>query len=364
MLTAKPDHPSVHFVHQGRAWGGVGKRLLANNFDTGVCRPWEYKGKSYVTLTDGMDDNGEVKYKTIRVANETATLGVEEWRRIDTAVTETAYTELRIVNDLVGAGLVENIDGMGTPALSYQTEGDITGAKMSMRGLREAEKDRPEYGIATIPIPIIHKDTSIDLRELANTRRIGRPIDLTMIRKMTRKCAELADDFVIGNVSFSWAQNVAYGIRNFPYRITKVMTNPTAPGYTPDVTVAEVVDMRQSLINKFRRGPYRLYLSSDWEPYMDLDYSGAYNGGTLRERLGKLGRISSIETIDNMTGFQMIMIQMTSDVIEVVVGLSFRAVEWQSGDGMEHFIKILGIIVPRIRVDQANNVGIAHGTAP
>jgi uncharacterized linocin/CFP29 family protein len=236
---------------------------------------------------------------------------------------------------------------------------------MSMSGLRQAERDRPEYGINQIPIPIIHKDTSIEFRDLALHRRVGRPIDTTMIKMMTRKVAEMADDFVLGNLSFTWGGATAYGIRNFPSRVTKVMTNPATSGtWTPDVTVNEVIDMRTSLINKFRRGPYRLYYSSDWDAYMDQDYSAVYGGETLRTRLQKVGRITDMQVIDGLTGFQMILVQMTSDVIEVVIGANIRAVEWASGDGMEHFIKIMGIFAPRLRVDQANNTGIAHGTAP
>ena len=359
------DAATVDVVRDGRSSGSVAKVLLANNFDAGALRPFEDEhGRSWVTLRDGFNADGTPKFKNKRLANNASTLRVEEWRVIDEAVVQTARIELRLVRDLIAAGLRRDIEGLGTPVISYQTQSDITDAKISMNATRTAERDRPVFDIVNMPIPIIHKDTSIDIRELAMGRRTGREIDTTMAEAMTRKVAEKAEALAVGNVSFSYAGGTVYGLRNFPNRITKTMTNPTSGTWTPSLFLDEVLDMRQQLRGKFRNGPYRVYYSTDWDPYLDADYSGAYGNLTPRERVSKVANITDWVPLEILTGYQVIMVQMTKDVIQIVIGMDIKPVEWQSPDGMEHFIKIMGIIVPQIRVDQASNCGIAHGTAP
>lgn len=365
-LTHNANTPAkVEMLNTARLSPTTKQLLLNTGFDPGVLRPMLDKhGNTWITVRNGFNDHGEPIYEQRLLTNANATLKVEEWRVIDEAVEEAARIQLRFTDDLIGAGLRKDIDGMATPALSYQTMGDITDATISMRPLREAEKDRPEYGIATMPIPLIHKGTSIDLRELEVTRRVGRPIDTTMIGLMTRKVMEMAENLAIGNLSFTWGGGSVYGPRNFPLRNTKVLTNPTAGTWTPDVTFNEVLSMRTIARDDFRPGPYRMYYSTDWDVYLDQDYSPAYPGVTLRSRLSQVASITEWVPLEILTGYQMIMIQMTRDVIQMVVGMAVRAIEWSSGDGFEHFITIMTILVPWMRVDQANNCGVVHGTAP
>lgn len=362
----------VEMFNSARLTPAQKKLLVTNGWDPGVLRPYlDEHGNSWILVRDGYNPDGSPKYTQKLVANAsgsinnaTATLAIEEWRLIDDTVEEAARIQLRFVDDLLSRGLRKDIDGMATPAITYQRRGDITDAKISMRPLREAEKDRVEYDSVTMPIPIIHKGTSIDLRELAATRRAGRPMDTDMIGLMTRKVLEMAEQLAIGNLSFSWGGGTVYGPRNFPFRNTKVMTNPTSGTWDPTVTMTEVIDMRQTARNDFRSGPYRMYYSTDWDPYLDQDYSSAYPGVTLRSRISQIASIESWVPLEILTGFQMLLIQMTSDVIRMIVGMPVRAIEWTSGDGFEHFITIMTILVPWLRVDQANNCGIVHGTAP
>lgn len=353
----------VDFILGGRGFGGIAQTLLENDMDYNILRPYKGRdGKSYVTQNVGTVE--EPKWKAVRTDN-TALLTRDAWLRIDEAVVKAAKPALRAVGDLRAAGLTLDVDGMATPVLMYQTMSDITGATVSMKGLREGEKDRPEFDQVFLPLPIIHKDLSFDARMLQAAKRGGFMVDMASVDLASRRVAEEAESLLIGNsASYYYGGGTVYGYRNYPGRVTKVLTNPTAAGWTPQTTFAEVLDMRQSLVNKFRPGPYMLYVSSDWDIVLDSDYSDVYPGPSLRTRLQGIDRISGVRTLDYLTGYQMILVQMSSDTVREVIGMDIRVVQWQEKGGMELFFKVMAILVPQIRTDIDGNCGIAHGTAP
>lgn len=354
---------SSDYILNGQAFGGVALQLVRNGMDFDSLRPYAYKGRSYVDKRVVNPKTGKVEKKAVQIAN-VATLRRDDWLRIDEAVTRVAKPTLRAIGDLRAAGLTVNINGLGTPVLAYETMGDITGATISMDGLRESEKDRPVFDIKYLPIPIIHKDLSFSARQLAVAEAGGTALDTVTVEMAARRVAESAEELLLGtSTSYSYGGGTVYGYTNFPSRITKAMTLPTAAGWTPQVMVNEILDMKQSLINKFRSGPYVMYTSSNWDLYLDDDYSAAYNGNTLRSRLSQINGISAIRTLDYLTGYQVLIVQMTSDVIQEVIGMDIRTVQWESKGGMEVNFKVMCIMVPRIRMDMDNNVGIAHGTA-
>lgn len=352
----------------GEGNGTVAARLLTNNMDPNCLRPYfsEQDGRPYITANRGTADNPDFYAKL--TAN--ALFRENEWRAIDAAVVDVSKPVLKAVGDLRAAGCVRTLDGMANPVISYETSTDIPGATISMSGLRRGERDRWDYGIINQPLPIIHKDVSWDLRALAASRRAGTPLDTTWIRKASRRVAEMAEAMLIGNIpAFTFGSvggvsaGAVYGYRTHPNRITKVMTLPTDPSWTPQLFIDEILDMRQSLTDKFRPGPYVVYLSSSWDKYLDTDYSAAYNGNTLRVQLSKVGKVARVDTLDYLTGYQVLMIQMTSDVVQEVVGMDIRTLQWEEQGGMELCLKVMCILVPQIRTDTDTNIGIAHGTA-
>lgn len=355
----------MDYILNGRGHGSVAAQLVESNMDWRILRPFKGPdGKSYINKPR-MVGNKEVL--VAERTNNVATLLRDDWLRLDETVMQVAKPLLRAVGDLEAAGLTYDIDGMATPVLGYETASDITGATVSMDGMRRGEKDREVYDIAYLPIPIIHKDFSFSARQLAVAKNGTRPqpLDTSAAAKAARRCAEEAESMLIGNsATYSYGGGTIYGYRTFPSRVTKSMTLPTAGGWTPQVTLDEVLDMKQSLIDKMQPSPYVLYTSSNWgAKYLDNDYSAAYSGGSLRQRLQGIEGISAIRTLDYLTGYQMLLIAMNSSVVRLVRGLAIRTLQWPSGDGMEINFKVMMIVVPQIRIDQDANVGIVHGTA-
>lgn len=345
----------------GQASGGVAGALLRNGMDVRQLRPYEgADGRSYVTMTR----NG--KQVAIPLMNAAATLRKDEWIELDRAVVTAAKERLRLVADLRAAGLTFNLtNGMAKTVLQTQTMSDISEAKVSMNPISKADGDRPEFDITNLPLPVIHHDFFFSAREIAASRSEGySPIDTSTAQAAARRVAETAEKLAIGSLTgTTYGGGTIYGLTNFPSRLTKSdLTAPTAGGWTPTTTVKEILAMRQKSIDKFHYGPWMLYMGVSWNQYLDEDYSASKGDNTLRDRLRAIDGVSDVRTLDFLSGYQVVLVQMTTDVVREVVGMDITTVQWETQGGMQINFKVMAILVPQLRADFNGNTGIVHGT--
>ena len=349
----------MDYILNGQAQGRVATTLLNNNFDVAALRPWVGKdGRHYIAQNHG----GKLVSVPMPVAN--ATLRKDEWKILDEAIVMAAKERLRVVADLRGAGLVMNIpNGMGKTVLQTESVSDITAATISMDPARKGEGDRPEYDLVNLPLPVIHKDFYFNARQIATSRNIGASIDVTTGQLAARRVAEEAEKLVLGTAaSYSYGGGTIYGLTNFPSRITQVLTSPEDTGWTPAVTVQEVLAMRQASQDHLHYGPWVLYNSPSWDQYLDDDYSSLKGDATLRERLKKITGITDVRVADYLgSGFQLILVQQSSDVIREVIGMDITTVQWEEEGGMRLNFKVMAILVPQLRADFNGNTGVVHG---
>lgn len=359
------------FIYQHQAHGSVAATLLATNGDWGSLRSFiGYDGNSYVTRnTNQRDNKGQLIYKPF-VTNAPAALRFQDWREIDRAVIRVAKPRLQIIADLRASGLEVSLqNGMGTTVFSYEDESDTSRADISMDGIRRTQGDRPVYQIKNLPIPIIHKDFSYSVRQILASRNGGSPLDMTGPEQAASRCAEEAEMFALGLLDpFQFGGGTAYGILNFPSRMTKDLTTPGSGGWTPNTTVQEVLAMRQQSMNAFHYGDWMLYNSPNWDEYLDEDYSSAKGDNTLRMRLKNIKGIKDVKTVDYLqfvtnNPFTLLLVQQTGNVIREVIAMDFTTLQWNSPDGLEMNFKVMGSMTPQLRTDQNGRTGIVHGSA-
>ena len=353
------------FIMNGQATGSVAALLLKSNMNPAILRPYVADDpndpRSFITNAKGV---------AVPVTNTTAALRKDDWLTLDSAIIKTAKPRLKAVADLRSSGLQYSIpNGMSKTVLQYERQSDISLATISMDGNRRSEMDRPVFDLNNLPLPIIHKDFQYSLRQVMSSRNGESPLDTTTAELAARRVAEEAEKLLLGvSASYSYGGGTIYGYTNFPNRLTKTMTNPTSGGYLPSVTLTEVLAMRLQSTQAFHFGPWKLYTSLAWDPYLDADYiintNGTTSGVTLRNRLGMISGITDIQTLDYLSGYTMLLVQQSSDVARVVVGMDFTTVQWETNGGMELNFKVMCIIVPQLRADIAGNTGIVHGFAP
>jgi uncharacterized linocin/CFP29 family protein len=350
----------MDFILNGQATGDVASRLLAHNMDPNCLRPYlGNDGRSYITVIQ----NG--KPEAVPLLNTTATLRKDDWKILDEAIVKAAKPRLRAVADIRAAGLTYTIpNGMGKTVLETETASDISDAVVSMDGLRESTSDRPHFELSNLPLPIIHKDFNYSLRQIAASRNGGSPLDTTTAELAGRKVAEMAEKLLLGvQTGITYGGGTIYGLTNYTNRQTKVMTLPTAGGWTAATTLAEVLSMKYLSQAAYHYGPWMLYCSPAWDQYMDNDYVTTAPQNTLRTRLKLIDGIQDVRTLDYLTGYTILLVQMTSDTVREVIGMDISTVQWESKGGMQVNFKVMAIMVPQVRCDQDSNCGIIHGTA-
>ncbi len=352
---------NLSLIYNGQAYGDVASRLMAADMDVNILRPYVDKnGRSYVTM------NIKGVPTRVPVANTAATLRLRDWQLLDKAIVKAARQRLRAVADLRAAGLTYTIpNGMGKTVLQTETLSDVNPATVSMDGLREGAADRPHSNLLNLPLPIIHKDFNFSARQVMTSRSGGSPLDTTMAEGAARMVAEEAEKLLLGVSTvadqYAYGSGTIYGYTDFPSRLTRTITAPTASGWAGSTFLADVVAMRQQAANSYHYGPYMLYIGKAWDQYLDNDYK-AQGTITIRNRIKQLEGIQDIRSLDFLTGFDVVLLQMTSDVVREVIGMDVTTVQWESSGGMQLNYKVMAILVPQLRADFNSRTGIVHGS--
>lgn len=354
----------LEFVLNGVGQGPIGRRLMRSGWDPGALRPvlTDNGQAAYLTLNRFNPATGRMEQYNRPTTNANATLRKDEWILLDRTVTQAAKARLQAWTDLRRLSPRNIPNGMGVTAIQYQAISDITPATVSMDGLRKSERDRPVLDLRNFPLPIIHKDWSFPLREIATSQNRGEGIDVTTGFMAGRKVGEEIEKILLGvNTGITYGGGTVYGYTNFPDRITYSLTDPTEVGWSPRVTLQDMLAMKAASQNKFYYGPWMVYCSPNWDAVMDDDFSATKGDLTLRERIGKIKGLNEPQTLDYLTGYTILLVQMDPMVAQAIVGMDVTTLQWQEDGGMEELFKTMAIMAPLLRSDINLNTGIVHG---
>ena len=287
----------------------------------------------------------------------------DEWKAFDEELIAVAKSRLVGVGELLAAGLRYNLqNAMGTTRLEWEDVSDITPAQLSMSGVTQSQSDRPVFTLKSLPIPIVHKDFDYNVRALAASRKTGEALDTTTMMLAGRRVAELNESTLFNGASLVSAGATITGYTTATNRNTGSLTNWALSGTSGATILAEVLAMVAALKADNHYGPYRLYVPTSYNSKLDEDYK-TNSDITIRERILKLAQISSItessDLADGGSG-EVVMVQFTKDVVDMVMGQQPTAVQWPSQGGMVFNFKVLSIMVPRMKSDQTGQSGIAH----
>lgn len=374
------------FIYNGQANGEFGSALSDARFDTGLMRPFiGNDGKRYCKVKTGkkvlntetnqfeaeediipikdLIDNG------IPVQNATLGLRHDEWRAMDQAVLDAARQPLQVWTDLRSSNTYGGFDGMSSLVLEHEVMSDGGEAIEDMDALTDGRTDEPKNQLRALPLPITHSDFYFSERKLAISRKTGSPLDLTQAEQAGRRIAERIEQVTLG-VATGFALGAdatrydmtpqVWGYANHPHRNTKTdMTAPTSANGT--TVVGEVLEMIELARVAGFYGPFMLYAGRGYDAQLDNDLK-VNSSITTRQRLREIQDVRDVRSARWLTGDQLLLVQMSSNVARAVVGMDIRTVMWESSGGLRKNFKVMGILVPQIRSDFNNKTGIVHGT--
>ena len=349
----------LNLIKNGSLTGDPADRLLAANGDINVLRPFiGQDGRSYISH---VSQGGRVENQLLE--NTTATLRKDDWKLMDEAAVKAAAQRLKLVNALRAAGLTFTIpQGMGKTILETETIGEINDATISMDGIREGINDRPEFEPSSLALPMTHKDFQFSARQILASRNGGSPLDTTSAEMSAIRIAESNEKFVLGRLAtYTYGGTNIYGLLNFPSRLTRTITTPVGGATVGATLLADVLAMRAQSVAAYHYGPWIMFVAPNWDQYLDVD-AKAQSDRTVRERIQAVNGITDIVTLDFMQNYDILMVQLSVDVIRLIIGMEMTTLQWDTLGGMQKNFKLMDIIVPQVRADFNSRTGIVHGS--
>ena len=320
--------------------GAMAQRLLQSGFNLDALRP--------------MADAGQFRAQAV--------LRKDEWIQYDTALVEVARKRLVAVSDLLSAGMRYPLNNaLAKTRLEWETVSDFNPASITMSGLSEGENDRVTFELTGMPIPIIHKDFNINLRALMASRTTGDALDTIQAQLAGRIVAETIESILFDGATVLGSNNTIYGLTTQPNRNTGSLSAPWNLA-TGEQIVSDIQVMLDAMVTDNMYGPYNLYVSASSYIHLGDDYK-ANSDKTIMQRVMEIPGISAIRPTKDLDDDEVVMLQMTSDVAEMVDGIQPSTIMWETHAGFVSHFKVMAIMVPRMRNDQANQSGIAHYSA-
>jgi hypothetical protein len=402
------------FIQNNRPTSGEivvvnGGELQGAHWDAGLNRPYiDERGRVWVDVTIGtkprMTANGQPVLNAsgrpvldrifepqlvsdrlrhgLPVANVTnaSVLRKDQWIALDTIVGQASRARLRAWSDLRAASTMGGFDGMATPILEHEIVTDVGEAIADMEAIAEGRNFQPSFALQGLPLPITHSDFWLSERFLAASRAKGMPQDTMRGEMAGRRVGELIEKTLIGtetgvtygDSSTYMGTSKVYGYTNHPDRITKTDLQTSANMATNIATtggplfVQDLIEMRELMFSQNFFGPFMVYISTAYDGLLDHDFK-ANGDRSIRARASEIDGIQGIRRLDYLTGDVILMVQMTSDVVQAVNGLEITTVQWAAKGGMQHMFKVMCIQVPRIRSVYKSGTtsrvtGILHAT--
>lgn len=300
---------------------------------------------------------------------------------IDKAVVEVGLQRLTFAADIMAAGLVYNLtDPLSVAQLEWSSINKIGAAQRTMSPSARGENKLPIVLPNRLPIYLTTDEFEIDIRTLKASQRVGTPLDTAIVKQCTRAVNEAIEDAAINGATTLDGQDLkvagytAPGLLNAPNAEAQTLTAAAWTTVPVGSTVfAEVQAMIKKLQDNKKFGPYRLYVGTQIGNALDTDYNATNNaqGLTIRQRLLQIESLQAVRVADLITsgngaspsiGNKVALVQMTSDVIDMVVGQPPTVIPWTSLDGFSIHNLVMAIMIPRVRSDYNGDSGICIGT--
>lgn len=315
-----------------------------------------------------VDKDGQTKIIVVNSAgkagklriNASALLRYDEWKDIDRTVIESGLQRMPAINDLRSRGLTHPLGSIGQTVSMWETLSDMTEAGVAMSAITRGEKDTPSYGQSSVPVPIVFKEFSVELRRLEASRRFGAGLDVLGASIAGRLVGEKSEKMLFQGAGVQVDGATIYGYINHPNRNTVDLAEQWD---NPATTGQDIVEDVQAMLAAARAdryfGPYVLYIPGTYEGRLDDDYRDN-DTRTIRSRIMALSGISAIQVCDFLPDDNVVLVQMTRDVVDLAIAQDITTVQWSIQGGMQEEFKVMAVWVPRIKADADGRSGVVH----
>lgn len=296
------------------------------------------------------------------------TLRKNEWSAIDEVLTSAAVVRLRGIADLRTMGLVRTIpNGLGKTVFQYEKVSDMDPANVSMDGAVQSEDGRVDFDLDGVPLPLIHKDFTLNLRTLMASRDRGESLDTTQANIAGRIIAEKQEYILFNGYANKFGGLSIYGydtaqnLNTINYAGSDLAQAAvwTDAATTGEDILADVLAMISALESDRMFGPYMLYIGSAYGLIFERDFK-SNSDKSIRTRLMEIAQLKGITVADQCPAGKAFLVQMTPDVVELIEGEPLQTVQWDTDGGFKIRFKCFTIGIPLIKSDYEGHCGVVR----
>jgi uncharacterized linocin/CFP29 family protein len=299
--------------------------------------------------------NSGLKVNSLRT---NSLLRKDEWIELDRRIVDIARSRLTGIMDLQSKGLTLPLGGLGTLISQYEAQSDMSEANIDMAGVSPGQEDDVAFDLRSVPVPIVHKDFRINIRRLLASRKLGDGLDTTQGEVAARKVSDMNERMLFRGAGITVDGQTIYGYTTHPDRNTGACTGPWSVIAN---IYADVLSMIKDAHADRMYGPYILYVAGDvWPDLLNVYDDGS--GQTARDRLLRIPGLEDVKPADELADGNIVLVQMTRDVVDLAVAQEIVTVDWETMGGMQSHFKIMSAMVPRLKSDSKKQMGVVHYT--
>ena len=297
-----------------------------------------------------------------------ATLRKDEWEQVDRRVNDVMRERLTIADDLRALGLVTPVP-IGAILRVTERLSDTDNAEISFDGDTAPQEDRPDFQRQVIPVPVIAKGFRMNWRQLAASRAGGSNIDTTAAAHATRKVRDKLQDLITNGFGKGPGTNPGNGTdgQSIPGLTTAANKLNVTLGTEWDLSGADIIgDVERMLSTAYASnlfGPFHLYVPKNYWAVLQQDYSALKGDKTYLQRIMDFVDIKAVRPLDSLADDNVVMVQMTEDVIDLSEAQIVTTVQWEKSPFVTMFrvLTIAGPHIKAIETDQGTTInGIIH----
>lgn len=311
--------------------------------------------------------SGLLKHGSVNEFRAAAPLPLNAQLLFDKAVIKVGMTRLVIVQELLRLGLTFDLPNwLSVPFLYWEGVNRTGQAQRTMNPKARGERHVPDRTSFQLPIFATWEDFSFGIRDIMASERVGAPLDTTMVEQATRNVNEAIEDQAINGAGFTVSGFGAPGFLTSPVNNYQYTGGTSWATQTPANILADVMAMIGILQAQFFYGPYILFVPTAYAIPLGKDYATTYSG-TILQRILDLNITgapqSSLRVVvaDQLPANRTILLQPTSDVVDVVVGQQPTLLSWGDDLDFERYFMMLASMVVRIKQDYDGHQGFVVG---
>ena len=353
--------PAIFNMTPGQA--AVEDALRANAFEV-ECRR---AGIDPVTAAK-MDEAQlirELEYRPLIIGNS-APIGPEAWRRLDTRASLIARDVLAVFSRLAAANTTPV--SMGDIMSYFPQISDSGEVSVTMDGRNAGKSDAAVVKYSGTPVPIITAEARFGWRQMEVMRKAGTMLETETISNKLRKVLEKLEDMVLnGDTQVNVAGNTIYGLRNHPSRNTDTHGFDLNGAAT---TGANWVTAFTKLINALQGdnafGRVTVFVNySDWT-FADLTDFKANGDSSIMQRLRSLDMIADIVPCskvpaDNILGIAGLETGEWGSILSGMAPTTRPKARQNAED--DYVYSVMAAQVPQFRTDFDGRAPFAHLTS-